>query len=65
MSKENAVAYIDLMAPDHTRTSCKDGQSYNAAFTLDGTFYNKCERCTLIHIVQLALGEIDPSEEDE
>lgn len=65
MSKENAIAYIDLLAPDHMRTSCEEGQSYNAAFVFDGVLYNKCERCTLIRVALLALGEIEPSEEDE
>lgn len=65
MSKENAIAYIDQLAPEHMRKSCEEGQSYNAAFVLDGVHYNKCERCTLIRVALLALGEIEPSEEDE
>lgn len=65
MSKENAIAYIDQLAPEHTRTSCEEGHSYNAAFAFDGRTYNKCERCTLIRVALLALGENEPSEEDE
>lgn len=62
MSKENAIAYIDMLEPDHMRTSCESIASYNAAFQLDnrGPIYNKCNRCTLIRIVELALGEVEP-----
>lgn len=65
MSKENAIAYIDQLAPEHTRTSCEASETYNAAFVLDGVHYNYCERCTLMRIALLALGEIEPLEEDE
>lgn len=65
MSKENAIAYIDQLAPTHTRTSCDELDSYNAAFVMNGALYNYCERCTLLRIAELAMGETEPSEEDE
>lgn len=66
MSKEIAISYIDQIAPEHSRTSCAEFDSWNAAFTLQGVLHNKCERCTLIRIAQLATGEVEPrSEEDE
>lgn len=66
MSKENAIAYIDMLEPDHGRTSCEGLETYNAAFQLEkgGQVYNKCNRCTLIHIVELALGEVEPHAPD-
>lgn len=63
MSKESALKYIDSIAPKHSRTSCAE-DSWNAAFVLNGTFYNYCERCTLIRISQLALDEIQEKEDD-
>lgn len=65
MSKQNAMAYIEMLAPTHTRTSCAEDKSHNAAFRLDGRVYNYCERCTLIFIAELASGEFTPTEEDD
>lgn len=65
MAKEIAMPYIDSIAPDHARTGCEEFESHNAAFTIEGVLYNKCERCTLIRIAQLASGEIEPAEDEE
>ena len=65
MSKENAMAYIDHLAPEHSRTSCEEGESYNAAFVFSGVQYNKCERCTLTRVARLALGEVEPYDSDD
>ena len=62
MSKKDAMAFIDIVQPTHTRTSCDENSSYNAAFVLDDRLHNYCERCTLIRIAELALGEIDSDE---
>lgn len=48
-----ALDYINAIEPDHLRTSCVEGESYNAAFTIGGLLYNKCNRCTLFAIMQL------------
>lgn len=61
MSKAAAMAYIDMLEPDHFRTGCGELESWNAAFQLDGKgpVYNKCNRCSLIRIAELALGEVE------
>jgi len=48
-----AIDYINMLEPSHSRMSCEDGESYNAAFKLDGVHYNYCNRCTLFAIMQL------------
>lgn len=48
-----SLDYINMIAPDHFRTSCEEGESYNAAFMHDGVLYDKCTRCTLFAIMQL------------
>lgn len=41
--------YINKIAPNHGRTSCDDGNLYNAAYGLDDfDGRGRCYRCTLI-----------------
>lgn len=66
MSKEAALAYIDMLEPEHMRTSCSGTETWNAAFQLEkgGPVYNNCNRCSLIRIAELALGEAQLHEPD-
>ncbi|WP_313328780.1 hypothetical protein [Pseudomonas qingdaonensis] len=44
-----ASAYVDAIAPEHDRTSCDDGNLYNAAYGLDDhEGRGRCRRCTLL-----------------
>lgn len=41
--------YINKVAPEHERTSCNDGNRYNAAYgTADSDGRSRCLRCTLL-----------------
>ncbi len=41
--------YINLIAPEHERTSCTDDDIYNAAYSLeDHDGRGRCYRCCLI-----------------
>lgn len=57
MISDAVIAYIDMIEPDHSRTGCIDRESHNAAFNIDGQVYNTCNRCTLIHIAEIAMQE--------
>lgn len=48
-----AIDYINMLEPTHSRMSCDEGESHNAAFKLDGVYYNYCNRCTLWKIMEL------------
>jgi hypothetical protein len=54
VEEQTLMSYIDMLAPDHDRTGCEDPHSYNSAFRHKGTVYNKCQRCTLLRIAELA-----------
>lgn len=53
-SKLKAIEYINSIEPEHSRTSCDEGESNNAAGTVLGVTYNWCNRCTLFKIMELA-----------
>jgi len=51
---KTAKELINIICPDHSRTSCSDENIDNGFYTHDETGHPRCRRCALI---ELAYGE--------
>lgn len=51
--KMSAREFIDLIMPEHDRSSCSDDNISNGFFTRDGrNWYGRCTRCMYLEIIK-------------
>jgi hypothetical protein len=54
---KTAAAYIDMLAPNHMRTSCSDSNpDYNAQYSAED--HGGCPRCTMMALARKARADI-------
>lgn len=46
----SAMGFINIIAPEHCRTSCDDENIYNGLYSSSG--HTRCIRCTLLQILK-------------
>lgn len=50
--KKTSKALLDVMFPEHERSSCSDANPVNAmAITENWTLEHKCKRCTMLKLI--------------
>lgn len=61
---EAQLRYINSVAPEHSRTSCEEGKTprYNAWYGKDDVLFGRCTRCTLVNA---ALGDPEPKDDED
>jgi hypothetical protein len=48
----DALEFIDIISPKHSRTTCSDDNISNGFYTQDGkSFRSRCLRCMYIEII--------------
>jgi hypothetical protein len=68
----DAIEFIDIIRPEHDRTSCSDDDINNGFFTRNGgDWHGRCTRCMYLQIIendddwkkaQLSGGGFDPED---
>ena len=54
------LRYVDMLAPEHSRSSCNDNNVNNAAIDADDLQgFGRCYRCTLIRAADKGILEVD------
>lgn len=49
----DAKEFIDIMCPEHDRTSCSDEATDNGFFSRNGsTWHGRCRRCMWLEVLQ-------------
>jgi hypothetical protein len=48
-----AIDFINLICPEHTRTSCSDKDQNNGFYSRNGdTWHGRCTRCMYLEIIE-------------
>lgn len=53
------LRYVDMLAPEHCRTSCNDNNLNNYADDADDNMgMGRCYRCTLLRVADKGISEV-------
>ncbi len=47
-----AIEFINIICPEHDRTSCSDSNISNGFFTRNESWHGRCKRCMYLEILE-------------